>query len=93
MIQMIRGEIIFQEDKGNAIKISENIIDFSYLSSVVICISLIRQAAIIPVVVLPRPIWSEKMHGALAGSFFRASTIMSKLSSPADLSSVTGILK
>ena len=52
-----------------------------------------RQAAIIPVVVLPRPIWSEKTQGVLAGSFLRASTIMSKLSSPADLSSVTGILQ
>ena len=45
----------------------------SNLSSVVICISLTRQAIIIPREVLPLPCWSLKMQGTLAGTFFKMS--------------------
>ena len=68
-----------------------NIIE-AHLSSVVIWISLMRQAIIMPRVVLPLPIWSEKMQGVEAGSFFSISTMMSKHSSPGALSSFTGHL-
>ena len=51
-----------------------------YLSSAVIVISLTRQAATIPSVVLPFPIWQLKMQGVEAGSCFRDSTMVSMYS-------------
>lgn len=52
----------------------------NYLSSAVMVISLTRQAATIPSVVLPFPIWQLKMQGVEAGSCFRDSTMVSMYS-------------
>merc|ERR1719474_2401946 len=54
--------------------------------------SLIRHATIMPVVVLPLPIWQLKTHAVLLSTPFNSSTMASKSHSLGAFSSTMGIL-